>query len=146
MGQVVLAIMDLPRYRHQSLADLKHIIVNPLLQDRLAIAYKSVVDEDGSARIETDQIIGIAIWASVSDTVDEKISEQVKSGVFPIRLAPNDWSGGSNIWLIDVVAGDQRAATTVLANFRQLCGSNSVKIHPVIASLIDPDVLGRLKK
>jgi hemolysin-activating ACP:hemolysin acyltransferase len=39
VGQVVLAIMNLPRYRHQTLADLMHVVLDPLMRDRVAIAY-----------------------------------------------------------------------------------------------------------
>ncbi|WP_206243593.1 toxin-activating lysine-acyltransferase [Novosphingobium terrae] len=146
MGQVVLAIMDLPRYRHQSLNDLKHIVVQPLLQDRLAIAHSSVVMPDGSTALEKDHIVGIAIWASASDQVDAKISEQIKSNAFPIRLGPDDWVSGENIWLLDVIASDSKAATSVLLNFRKLVGEKTIKIHPMISGLIDQDVLVRLRE
>jgi hypothetical protein len=111
----------------------------------LAIAHRSEVNDDGSAKVETDHIVGIAIWASVSEAVDEKISEQVKSGAFPVRLSAEDWTSGPTVWLLDVIASDQKAATTVLANFRSLAGSKIVKIHPIISRLIDPAVLEKLR-
>ena len=43
------------------------------------------------------------------------------------------------------LAGKARAATPVLANFRQLAGERVVKIHPVVGRLIEPDVLERLR-
>jgi hemolysin-activating ACP:hemolysin acyltransferase len=52
--------------------------------------------------------------------VDAKITEQVKAGVFPVRLANEDWTSGDKVWLLDVIAGDRKAATAVLANFRRL--------------------------
>jgi len=33
------------------------------------------------------------------------------------------------VWLLDVIAGDRKAATAVLANFRQLSGERAVKIR-----------------
>jgi cytolysin-activating lysine-acyltransferase len=74
-----------------------------------------------------------------------KISEQVKAGVFPVRLASEDWASGERVWLLDVIAGDRKAATAVLANFRQVSGERAVKIHPLVGRLIDPDVLEKLK-
>ena len=145
MGQILLAIMNLPRYRHQTLGDLSHIIVNPLLRDRLAIAHKGITTEDGSTRVDEESIAGLAIWASVSDEVDAKITEQVKAGVFPVRLGPDDWVSGETAWLLDVVAADRKAATSVLANFRQVAGERAIKVHPIVARLIDPAVLEKMR-
>ena len=136
---------DLPRYKHQSLADLGQILITPLLRDRVAIAHKSVKGKDGKLKVDEETIAGIAIWASVSDAVDAKITEQTKTGSFPVRLGPDDWVSGNNVWLLDVVAADRKQATSVLANFRQLAGERPVKIHPVVARLIDPDVLAKLR-
>jgi hemolysin-activating ACP:hemolysin acyltransferase len=140
-GQVVLAMMNLPRYRNQTLGDLTHLVLDPMMRDRLAIAHRTV---DGKPQGD-DDVAGIAIWASVSDAVDAKITEQVKAGVFPLRLANEDWASGDTVWLLDVIAGDRKAATAVLANFRQLSGERAVKIHPIVARMIDPDVLEKLK-
>ena len=38
-GKVVMAMMMLPRYRSQTLADLQHLVLEPLMRDRVAIAY-----------------------------------------------------------------------------------------------------------
>jgi cytolysin-activating lysine-acyltransferase len=144
IGQVLLAMMDLPRYRHISLADFSHLVVNPLLRNRVAIAHKSVT-ENGQTKVDEESIAGIAIWASVSPAVDAKIAEQTKAGVFPLRLAPEDWTSGDLPWLLDVIAADRQQATSVLANFRQLVGDKPIKIHPMVARLIDPAVLEKLK-
>src|SRR6201999_857627 len=80
MGQVVLAMMNLPRYRHQALADLTHLVLDPMMRDRIAIARRGV---EGQSPGEED-VASIAIWASVSEAVDAKIIEQVKAGVFPV--------------------------------------------------------------
>jgi hemolysin-activating ACP:hemolysin acyltransferase len=145
VGQVVLTMMNLPRYRHQTLADLGHVLVDPLLRDRLAIAHRSVTAEDGSVTADEDNVAGIAIWASVSAEVDARIAEQVKAGVFPVRLGADDWASGENVWLLDVIAADRQAATSVLANFRQVAGDKQIKVHPIVGRLIDPAVLERLR-
>ena len=141
MGQVVLAMMNLPRYRHQALGDLTHLVLDPMMRDRIAIAHRTL---DGKPLGE-DDIAGIAIWASVSDAVDAKITEQVKAGVFPVRLASEDWASGDTVWLLDVIAGDRKAATAVLANFRQLSRERDVKIHPIVARLVDAEILDKMK-
>ena len=40
-GKVVMAMMMLPRYRQQTLSDLQHLVLEPLIRDR--IDRKSVV-------------------------------------------------------------------------------------------------------
>jgi hypothetical protein len=153
--------MDLPRYRHQTLADLTHLIVAPLLRDRIAIAHRQVkaggapdangtsesagLSERAEIKIEEDTIAGIAIWATVSDAVDAKITEQVRAGVFPLRLGAEDWTSGEQVWLLDVVAADRRQATAVLTSFRQVAGDRPVKIHPIVGRMIDPEVLAKLR-
>ena len=144
VGQIVLALMDLPRYKHQSLGDLGHLIIHPLVRNRVAIAHKSNT-ENGAAKVDEETIAGIAIWATVSPAVDAKIAEQIKAGVFPVRLAPEDWISGDLPWLLDVIAGDRQQATSVLANFRQLVGDKAIKIHPLVGRLIDPAVMEKLK-
>jgi cytolysin-activating lysine-acyltransferase len=144
IGQTLLAMMDLPRYKHISLADFSHLVINPLLRNRVAIAHKSIT-ENGQAKVDEESIAGIAIYATVSPAVDAKIAEQTKAGVFPIRLNPEDWTSGDLPWLLDVIAADRTQATSVLANFRQVVGEKPIKIHPMVARLIDPAVLEKLK-
>lgn len=139
VGQTVLAMMNLPRYRNQSLADLTHLVVEPLLRDRLAIA--STRSKEGGE----EATAGMAIWASVSDDVDTKIREQVKSGAFPVRLSSEDWTSGETLWLLDVIAPNRKLATAVLANFKQVAGDKPVSIHPIVARAVDPDVLEKMK-
>jgi cytolysin-activating lysine-acyltransferase len=144
IGQTLLAMMDLPRYKHISLADFSHLVINPLLRNRVAIAHKSVT-ENGVSKVDEESIAGIAIYATVSPAIDAKIAEQTKAGVFPIRLNPEDWTSGDLPWLLDVIAADRTQATSVLANFRQVVGEKPIKIHPMVARLIDPAVLEKLK-
>lgn len=59
-GKIAMAMMALPRYRHQTIADLQHIVLEPLIRDRIANAYPR--DEDRSALTD---LAGVAIWASV---------------------------------------------------------------------------------
>jgi len=141
LGQVVLAMMNLPRYRHQTLGDLTHLVLDPMMRDRISVARRGV---EGQPAADED-VAGIAIWASVSEAVDGKITEQVKAGVFPVRLANEDWASGDRVWLLDVIAGDRQAATAVLANFRQLSGERDVRIHPIVARLVDKEILEKMK-
>lgn len=136
-GKVVMALMALPRYRHQSIADLQHLVLDPLIRDRVAMAYEANEDQ-------ANDVAGMAIWASVSDEVDRKIREQIKAGIWPLRLKPDDWTSGEINWLLDVIAPDQKTTTRVLANFKQVVKDGDLRLHPLIARLVDRDTLEKM--
>jgi hemolysin-activating ACP:hemolysin acyltransferase len=138
-GKVVMAMMMLPRYRHQSLADLQHLVLEPLIRDRVAIAYPGNAGDEKLA-----DITGVAIWANVSEEVDAAIREQIKAGTFPLKLKAEDWTSGDINWLIDVIAPNQRATTSVIANFKQVVKDGSLRLHPIITRLVDPDTLTKM--
>ena len=138
IGEVVLAMLNLPRYRNQTLADVMHLVVEPMIRDRIAIAKAG-----GEGKVE--ETAGIAIWASVSDEVDARIREQIQARVFPIRLKSEDWTSGETTWLLDVIAPSQKGATAVLANFKQVVKDKPIRIHPIVSQLVDPAVLEKMK-
>ena len=140
VGQVVLAMSAVPRYRHQTLTDLSHLVIDPLVRDRVAIANAG---QDGDPKTALAPA-AVAIWATVSPEVEEKIKEQIKAKVFPVRMKPDDWNSGSIVWLIDVIAPSRELATAVLVNFQQVAKADSIKIHPFIRDLVDPEVLNKL--
>ncbi|WP_208759544.1 toxin-activating lysine-acyltransferase [Sphingobium fuliginis] len=135
-GKVVMAMMMLPRYRNQTLADLQHLVLEPLMRDRVAIAYPG--GEKGGPIAD---MAGLAIWASVSEEADARIREQIQAGTFPIRLKAEDWNSGDINWLLDVVAPDQRTTTSVIANFKQVVKDGSLRLHPIITRLVDTETL-----
>jgi hemolysin-activating ACP:hemolysin acyltransferase len=137
-GKLVMAVMALPRYRHLSLADLQPVLLDPMIRDRLAIAQPRATDA-GLA-----DLAGFAIWASVSEAVDAKIREQIRAGVWPVRLAPEDWTSGEINWLLDVIAPDRKVAGLVLANFRQVVKGGELRLHPLVTQMVEPEVLEKL--
>ena len=141
VGQVVLALSVVPRYRHQSIADLQTLVFEPLMRDRVAIA--SAKGEDGGEG-PGGALAGIAFWASVSDDVDAKIREQIKGGAFPVKLKPEDWNSGDKVWLFDVIAPSRKLASAVLANFKQVVKQGDIRIHPMVARQVDPELLQKM--
>ena len=137
IGKVTLAMMQTPRYRHLPLGDLQAILVEPMLRDRVAIAAPR--GKDGAP--ETDSLAGVAIWASVDERADERIRAQIRNGVFPVRLAPDEWRSGKINWLLDVIASSREMATSVIGSFRQALGEGELRLHPVISQNLDPDAL-----
>ena len=139
-GKTVMAMMLLPRYRGQTLGDLSHLVLEPLIRDRIAIAYAGSTGQDKPL----DDVAGFAIWASVSDEVDARIREQVRAGVFPVRLKAEDWTSGNINWLLDVIAPDAATTARVIANFKQVVKQGSLRLHPLITRLVDEETLKRM--
>lgn len=137
-GKVALAMMATPRYRNLSIGDLSHLVLDPLIRDRIAIAQSANPGPTDTG------LAGIAIWASVSEEVDARIREQIKAGVFPIRLKPEEWTGGKINWLLDVIAPSPRLATSVLANFKQVLKEGDLRIHPLVTRLVEPEALKKM--
>ena len=138
-GKAAMAMMALPRYRHQTIADLEHLVLKPLIKNRIAIAYP-----DGDELTRQGEMLGMTIWASVSAEVDEKIREQIRAGGFPVRLKEDEWVSGEINWLLDVIAPDQKTTSSLIANIGKLVDVNELRVHPVITSLLDADTLQEL--
>ena len=139
-GRVVLAMITSSRYRHISILDLQSTVLEPLMRDRIAFAQPKLLD----GTVDESGAVGIAIWANVSREVDEKIREQIKAGVFPLHLKPDDWTSGEINWLLDVIAPDAKLTIAVIANFRQVIKQGEMRIHPVVARLVDSEDLKKM--
>ena len=138
-GKVAMAMMFLPRYRSQTLGDLQHLILEPMLRDRLAIAYPPA-DKDNPLR----DMSGAAIWASVSEDVDERIREQIAAGSWPVRLKAEDWTSGEINWLLDVIAPTEEAILAVITNFRQVVKEGQLRLHPMVTRMVNKETLEKL--
>jgi hemolysin-activating ACP:hemolysin acyltransferase len=134
-----MAMMMLPRYRHQTLGDLQHLVLEPLIRDRIAIAYAGDKERGPLA-----DIAGVAIWASVSEAVDAEIRQQIQAGVFPVRLKAEAWNSGKINWLINVIAPDRKTTASVIANFKQVVKEGTLRLHPLVTRLVDPDTLQKM--
>lgn len=134
------AAMSQARYRNLSILDMAPLFLEPLKQNKIAIASPATPD----GKPTPDGISAIAVWASVSPDVDTKIREQIDAGTYPIRLQPGDWSSGDTHWLIDIIAPSERLTTAVIANFRQVLKEGDLCIHPMVAGRLDPEVLEKL--
>ncbi len=143
-GQIVLSMAATARYRHHTLADLNHLLLEPLLRDRIAIATVAADPSDGDGP-ETDWaargLVGVAIWATVSEEVDAKIREQIKAGVFPVQMRRDDWTSGQKTWLLDVIAPTRKLRTALTSNLHQVFQGREVTVHPIVRSLVDAGAL-----
>lgn len=114
-AQIVAVLMRDQNFRKMRLADLEWLVLPPVMagQFRLAQAPSPVgrvKGKDGSEQGGVLVPIAVALWARVSDAIDKALSENLDK---PVRLRPNEWASGDNIWLM-AVAGDQRAVPKFL--------------------------------
>ena len=135
-AQVTMALMSVPRYRHNTIAELQHLVLEPMIRDRVAVA--SPPAREGELE---PAAAGIAFWAKVSAEVDGRIREQIKAGIFPVRLKAEDWDSGDIHWLLDVIAPTRKQATSVLANFGQVVKGEKLFVHPAVQKLVDAEFL-----
>lgn len=97
-GEIVSLLMRTPNYKHYTLADMEWMVVPPLLLNQVVVAEANMKEQGISVPV------GMAVWASVSDEVDAKLSGQLDRAV---RLRPDEWRSGEHLWLIDVVGPPQ---------------------------------------
>ena len=114
-AQIVAVLMRDANFRKMRLADLEWLVLPPVMagQFRLAQAPSPVgrvKGKDGSEQGGVLVPVAVALWARVSDGIDKALSEGLDK---PVRLRPNEWASGDNIWLM-AVAGDQRAVPKFL--------------------------------
>lgn len=166
VGQVVLAMASVPRYRHCSIADIEGLVVAPVLRNRVALVSigEGVREKTGGAkgsRASLADDVSVALWASVSDVVNAKIVEQIEAGVFPVRLAADEWASGDQIWILDVIAPTPVLVAATVANFskltarvartRRINGSSDkhrlddVRLHPVVTRQFDAKPLKKMQ-
>ncbi|MBM7068700.1 toxin-activating lysine-acyltransferase [Actibacterium sp. 188UL27-1] len=136
-GELTMAVIQTPRYRFQSIADLQKLFLEPMIRNRVAVARKD------------DKIVGFAVWASVSDEVHTAIRDQIALKAFPVQLRPQDWTSGTTRWLLDVIAVDRNTATSVVDGLRQEIGGGDLNLHPMVVGLLDAktaeDLINRQK-
>jgi cytolysin-activating lysine-acyltransferase len=137
-GKVVLAMMRTARYKSLPISDLSHIALNAISNDRVGIAQATTPNTDDGG------FAGILIWASVSIDVSTQIEEQIKAGTFPIQLKAEDWNSGPINWLLDVMAPTKTVATSIMAQFKQGLQEQDLRLHPLVAQLIDLDALKQM--
>ena len=100
-AKIVSLLMRSPHHKHYSLADLEWLVLPPLASGQFCIMEAKAA---GSSEIGVP--VGVALWASVSPEVDQRLTAITQPGT-TLRLRPDEWRSGDILWLIEAV-GDQR--------------------------------------
>ena len=61
-----------------------------------------------------------------------------------MRLRTDEWTGGKINWLLDVIAPNERMATAVIANFKQVIKDGDLRIHPLVGKIVGKETLEKL--
>ena len=108
-GGIVSVMMRSPQFKGVTLADLEQLVVPAISTGQYVIA------EATSKQHGFVTPIGVAIWATVSDKLDQEFASNPDS---PIALAADQWKSGTNPWLI-AVAGDSRVINPMLQRLHE---------------------------
>jgi len=112
-GKVPIAMMGLPRYQAESLLDLRHLVLDPIIRDRAANALP--MDAEGAL-------------------------QQFKSRTRHTRLKPDDWACGKFNWPLDVIAKGQKTIVSLLGKFNHMFDGGDLRLHSIVSRLVDQRV------
>jgi cytolysin-activating lysine-acyltransferase len=99
-GDVVSVLMRAPKHKTMSLDGLRTFVLPAIVNNQFLLAQLRHQEKKGALAA------GVALWASVSDDVDKRLRADPAQR---LNLSFNDWKGGSNLWLVDLVAPTQLA-------------------------------------
>ncbi|MCP4932669.1 MAG: toxin-activating lysine-acyltransferase [bacterium] len=108
-GEIVSILMRSDSHRHFSLCDLEWLVIPPVLTQQFALA------EVRKGENGTTVPVGVALWASVSSEVDQKLSANMSG---PLRLRPDEWKSGETLWLINAT-GPAQIVEQLIANLHK---------------------------
>jgi hemolysin-activating ACP:hemolysin acyltransferase len=118
--RIVSVLTRSPHYKHYTLSDLEWLVVPAILSGQCAVM---------EAKLHGRQVpVAVALWASVSEEVDKRLSGNL---AVPIKLRPDEWRSGENLWLINAV-GDPKAVPLLLQQIGETTfKGSSVKMRTV---------------
>lgn len=109
LGQIVSVAMDSKQHGSMTIAELRVRLLPAIESGQYVLASRR---SGGGA---ASKPIAAALWASVSDAVDKRLSS---GGPHEMRLERAEWTGGPHVWLVDVF-GDAKALPGILQSLGQ---------------------------
>ena len=106
-GKLVTLMSLAPNFRGSPLSEIVSLLTPAINAGQVLIA--EGVNEERREPVPA----AFALWASVSESVDKRLSEHLDE---PWRLEPQDWRGGDIPWLI-LVVGDEKVISPMLGAF-----------------------------
>lgn len=113
-GEIMTVLMRAPHYRALPLSELEWLVGPAVGSRQFALA---------EAQSKTNGLVtpvGAVLWASVSDEIDRRFSEDLAA---PLRLQPNEWRSGDHLWVIEAV-GEPQTVQGLLGNLAGSLGKD----------------------
>ncbi len=108
-GEIVSVLMRSPQFRGMPLQEVEALVVPAVMSGQFLVAEA----QSKSKGFVTP--VAIALWASVSAEIDQRLGQDLEK---PFRLAPNEWRSGDIAWLI-TIAGDGRIISPMLKQLQE---------------------------
>ena len=108
-GEIVSVLMRSPQFKSLPLGEIEALVVPAVTTGQFLVA------EAQSKANGFVTPIGIALWATVSEEVDRRLSTNLDQ---PFRLAPNEWKSGGIPWLV-ALAGDHRMINPMMKQLQE---------------------------
>lgn len=108
-GEIVSVLMRSPAFRNMPLSEVETLAVPAVMSGQFLVAEA----QSKSKGFVTP--VAIALWATVSAEVDQRLSKDLDK---PFRLQPNEWRGGDIAWLI-TIAGEGRIISPMLKKLQE---------------------------
>lgn len=108
-GEIVALLMHSPQYKYYTLADMEWLVLPALVTGQFSLA---------TAQSRTNGItspVGVVLWASVSDEVDQRLSV---AGEQALRLKPQEWKSGDIPWIV-LAVGNQRVLQGIFKGLQE---------------------------
>jgi len=96
IGDIAVVFSRSHAHKHYTLSDMEWMILPAVVTGQVYVA--EAQHKESGARVP----IAVVLWARVSDETDQRLSANPGPR---IRLRPEEWASGDNIWIVDV-AGD----------------------------------------
>lgn len=125
LGSIVSLMMHLPAFARYTVGDLRWLVAPAVATGQYSLA-QGRVKSTGEMRT-----IGVLLWACVSDEVDARL---MTAGDTSVRLAPEEWRSGANVWVVEGI-GER---SVIAQQIRQLRG-NEWKGQPVKIKVLGQD-------
>ena len=131
-GEIMSLLMQSPRHQNVSIGSVARKMVPAFLTQQYVIAKAKPDDAKGPPAP-----VGFAFWAAVSDEVDRKLVQELDK---PLELSAEDWTGGDNIWLLDMVA-PSAIGPSIIKEIQAKVGTGK----PIKMRVAGPDGVPRVK-
>lgn len=135
IGEIAVLFSKSPAHKHFMFADMEWMILPAVLTSQAYVA------ELEHKVIGARAPVAAVLWASVSDEIDRRLAAAPGQR---IRLRPDEWASGDNVWVVDVAGTPDAIAGALAAVARGPLEGKTVKMilpgadgKPHVANLHD---------